>query len=231
MNAPRPTALVHPVTGVGSFFAFGGRGELGSGCLFGDGVGRAWFYDFRACDVVEEAYWGICLDWFSCARTVFLVRRVAGGERRMVREVAVSIARCSGFSARCAVGGSRRTFGMGRRAVGVKIRAVRPDRRTGRVVRWSFLSEIVRELVKRRAVALSAVECGPDVSGLPLFPASLLAMSLLASRSRVAMCFRSGWPFSRMDAFCRSALRATPAGWRGESGSRLPHSAVLRTLI
>ena len=40
---------------------------------------------------------------------------------------------------------------------------------------------------------------------------------------------RLAW--SRMDVVCDSALRATPAGWRGESGSRLPHSTALRALV
>ena len=170
MKTPRPTTLVHPVTGVGSFFAFGGRREEGlvvggRGSLWiavvaecrdvvpvyfaGYAGGRVRFYDFRACEIVGEAYWGICLDWCSCARTVFLVRRAEGGGRRMVWEVAVCMARCSGFSARRAVGGSRRTFGMGRRASDgdrrafrVKIRAVQPARRTVRVVRWSFQQKI-----------------------------------------------------------------------------------------
>ena len=261
MNAPRPTTLVHPVTDVGSFFAFGGRREvgvvlgrkvalpIGGGQEYrsvnpvystGDSGGRVGSFDFRACEVFGATYWGICRWNSSCARTPFLVRRAASTVRRMAWIVAVSHARCSGAITRHAIKGSRCSLGIGRctpaiarRAVGAKIRTVRPTRRTRRVIRWSFLTERVQESVKRRAVAQSAVECGPDVSGLPLFPASLLAMSLLASRSRVATCLRSGCPVSRRGAFFYSARRATPAGWRGESGSpdtSGPHSAVLRTL-
>ncbi len=255
MSAPRPTTLVHPVTGVGSFFAFGGRRERGlvfggavscriAGgqghcgmvpvCWIGYVVERSWFYDFRACEVVIKAYWEIRLFLESYARTAFLACRAAVTVHRKLFEEAVNSARWSGSIVRHAVEVSRgswpsarRAFGIARRGVGAKIRSVQSARRTGRIIRWSFLPERVQESVKRRAATQSTVECG---SLLPLFPASLLAMSLLASRSRVATCLRSGWPVSRKDAFFHSALRATPAGWRGESGSRLPHSAVLRTL-
>ena len=178
MSAPRPTTLVHPVTGVGSFFAFGGRREvgvvlgrkvalpIGGGQEYrsvsavhstGDSGGRVWSFDFRACEVFGATYWGICRWNSSCARTPFLVRRAASTVRRIAWIVAVSPARCSGAITRHAIKGSRCSLGVARctpaiarRTVGAKIRTVQPARRTRRVIRWSFSPERVQELGKRR---------------------------------------------------------------------------------
>lgn len=156
MKTPRPTTLVHPVTGVGSFFvSMSGRGcgaVLGCQEIFRIGVvqdlrvaslvcwagcaeKRVVFCNFRACETQDWMYWGIHPWHSSRARSFSLVYRAAVTGRRMPRKEAGSHARYSSFITRHAILGSRRTERVARHTNEIKIRTVRPARRTGCVVR------------------------------------------------------------------------------------------------